>query len=427
MKKLNFLCGALMLVSTSVFTSCFSNDIPSIVISGSTGVNGTGGDGVSIGEVSQSSNYTYSVICNVAADIRVGESFDKVTKVSSTSSYTGKGGIGEKVYIIASTSVNGYTKDEIRKVVTLDSNGKVITLTFAKNPSEQTTSNLPYAITLDEAKEKTASGDVIYVENTKANKREPYPAKVTDVKMTVTNQMVTNALSNGSKGSDLLSVTAKEAVMTGVNENVETTTEWFPVLNIMCKPDGAKFNDSPAKVTVTNPYLEKGMNFRCPGAVGDLAVLAAEGGSIDMQFAHFSDYIVESEVKVELKRDENGNPVTETIKTQTLLDCKIGNHTYNYFVYSGCEYADHSNEFVNKYLEAKFGQKAYSAKGEFTVSNLSSEATVPYTVTQVVNVYVVTFGSVPYTVKVYGPEEIYVDKTNATIYDATKHSGGAAF
>lgn len=422
MKKLNLLCGALVLVSTSVLTSCFSNDIPSIVISGSQGGGATGTDGVQIGTIEQASNYNYSIVCNVAADIRVGKSFDDVQKVSSASTYSGKGGIGEKIYIVASTSTSGYTKDEIRKVVTLDSNGKVIRLTFAKDATEATASSaFPYAISLDDANAKTAGGGVIYIENTIPNKREPYPNTTTDVKMEISNPMVINAFANGSKGSDLFTITAKQAVMTGINENVESVTEWFPVLNIMCHPDGAKFGDSPAKAIVTNQYLEKGMNFRCKGAVNDQAVLAPNGGSVTMQFAHFSDYIVESEAQVER------TGVVEEVKTQTLLDCKVGNHTYKYFVYSGCDYDYHSNEFINKYLEAKFGQKAYAGTGEITISNLSSRATIPYTVTQTKVQYKVTFGSLPMYVWVYGPEEVEVDTDNAVIYDATKHSGGSAF
>ena len=421
MKKLNFLLGTLLLASTSVFTSCFSNDIPSIVISGSQGGGNNNNDGVTLGEISQSSNYNYTILCNVAADIRVGKSYESVTKVSSTLSYMGKGGIGEKIYIKATTSVPGYTKDEIKKIVTLDTNGKVIRLTFAKNPSEATTvdKDRRYAISLNEAKEKTVGGNSVFVENTPENKMEPYPSVTTDLKMEIVNSMNNNALNSGTPGEALYTVTAKEAVMSDIEANIgDVDPEWFPVLTIMCKPDGAQFGASPAKVVAKNKYFATGMVFRCKGAVKDVAELDPNGGSVTMQFSHFSDYIIESEVKVHYES-------VREIETQTLLDCKVGNHTYNYFVYSGCQYDDHSNEFINKYLEAKFGKYQYAAKGEFVISNLSQRATVPYTVRQKVYTYRVTFGKIPYSVDVYGPEKLFIG--DPVIYDPTKHSGGAAY
>lgn len=422
MKKLNFLFGALLLASTSVFTSCFSNDIPSIVINPSQGPTNRENDGVSIAQITQSSNYAYTIQCNVAADIRVGKSYESVQKVSSTSSYTGKGGVGEKIYIMATTSVPGYTTEPVKKTVTLDANGKVVTITFAKNPSEATSvdANRKYAISLNEAKEKTADGREISIENTEVNKKEPYPNGKTDVHMYITNPMTVNALNAGTPGEALYTITAKEAVMSGVNQDLNEGPEWFPVLGLMCKPDGAQFGSSPARVVVNSPYFEKGMNFRCVGAVDNKVILDANGGSVSMKFPHFSDYIIESEVTVE-------KIGIDSIKTQTLLDCKVGNLTYTYFVYSGCDYDYHANEFMNKYLEAKFGKKKFESKGEFTVSNLSSRATIPYTITQAVHKYKVTFGDIPILVNVYGKEDLYVDTTKAVIYDATKHSGGSGF
>ncbi len=426
MKKFKFLLGALLLASTSVLTSCFSNDIPSIVINGQQG--GTPGTGtVKLGEITQSSNYTYTIVCNVAADIRVGKSYSDVQKVSSTMTYTGKGGIGEKIYIVASTTIPGYTTEQIKKVVTLDSNGKVITLTFAKNPSEATTAdaNHKYAISLDDALALTADGSVISIENTDANKFEPYPKNKTDIRMYISNKMTSNALGAGTPGSALYTITGKPAVMTDVNQNVDEVLEWFPVLGLKCCPDGAKFgDDNPAVVVVTNKDFERDMTFRCRSVDPDknekiAASKAPNGGSVTVKFSHFSDYVVESEVRV-VRTDE-----TEKIETKSLLDCKIGNLTYKYFVYSGCDYSYKSNEFINNYLEAKFGKKRYEATGELTISNQYQRATVPYTVTQIKTKYRVYFGDLQIDVWVYGPEEVEVGEP--VIYDPTKHSGGAAF
>ena len=422
MKKFKFLFGALLLASTSVLTSCFSNDIPSIVINGNQG-QGQGSIPVELGEISQSSNYTYTIVCNVAADIRVGKSFSDVQKVSSTLTYTGKGGIGEKIYIVASTTVPGYTTAKIEKVVTLDSNGKVITLTFAKNPTEQTTADADrkYAIPLNEAKEKTADGSHIFVENTPANKKEPYPNRTTDVKMEITNPMTNSALANGASGESLYTITGMQAVMNGVNSNLDDVPgEWFPVLGLRCNPDGAKFGDAnPAVVTVTNKDFETDMTFRCKGAIGDAVSNVPQGGSVTVKFSHFSDYVIESEVRIVCLKE------TETVETKSLLDCKIGNLTYKYFVYSGCEYSYHDNEFINRYMEAKFGKKQYAGTGEFTVSNQYQRATVPYTVKQVKTKYRAYFGELQIDFWVYGPEEIEVG--DPVIYDPTMHSGGAAF
>lgn len=426
MRKFNFLFGALLLASASLFTSCFSNDIPSIVINGSAG-GGDNGKEVKIEKVTQSNNYTYTIMCNAAADIRVGKNFDNLQKVASTLSYTGKGGIGERICIRVTPNVPGYVTDTIKKEITLDTNGKVIYLTFAKNPSEQTTAdpNRKYAIPLNEALEKTADGSHIFIENTPANKKEPYPTRTTDVKMEITHQMTENALANGASGESLYSITAKEAVMTGVKCNLDPVEEWFPVLSVMCKPDGANFvkaSTDPATVIVTNKDFESDMSFCCDGSSS--FSVAPEGGSVTMKFNHFSDYTIKSFVKIE--RDEANDDIVET---KTLLEAKVGNLTYNYFVYSGCKrdglYMD--NEFINKYLEAKYGKFRYEGKGEITVENTSQRATVSYTVTQKVYGYKATFGSLVIRFQVYGPEEIVVDVDKAVVYDPTKHSGGAAW
>lgn len=422
MKKINFLLGTMLLASTSVLTSCFSNEIPEIVINGSAGGGSMTDDGVKLGEILPSENYTYTIVCNVSANIYINGA-----RVASSSQYTGKGGIGEKITIKATTTTPGYTTDEITKIVTLDSNGKVIRFNFAKNPTSATKEDkMPYAVSVEDAKEMTDASsasfvsDPIVVENTKTNKKEPYPGTTTDVKMTLWGETVIKALNSGVDPKALFTITARDAVMTGIDQNNNEGKEWFPVLTLTCTPDGAQFGDKPAVVNAANPYFEKGMSFRCLGAVQDAAKLAPNGGSVEIKLSHFSDYIVESEVNVKKVGESE-------VRTQTLLDCKIGNHKYPYFVYSGCDYDYRSNGFMNKYLEAKFGPKTYSAKGEITISNLSSRATVPYTVVQKVFKYVVSFGDIDVNVDVYGPEDVFVDTDNSVIYDATKHSGGSAY
>lgn len=422
MKKINFLLGTMLLASTSVLTSCFSNEIPEIVITGSAGGGSSTDDGVKLGEILPAENYTYTVVCNVSANIYINGA-----RVASSSQYTGKGGIGEKITIKATTTAPGYTKDEISKIVTLDANGKVIRFNFTKVPTSAVeTDGLPYAVSVGSAKELTDPtspsylSDPIVIENTKVNKKEPYAGTLTDAKMTIYGETVVKALNAGIDPKSIFTITAKEAVMTGVDQNNNEGQEWFPVLSLICTPDGAQFGDKPVLGTVSNPYFEKGMNFHCLGAVQDEAKLSENGGSVDVKFAHFSEYIIESQANVKKVGEDE-------IRTQTLLDCKIGNHKYTYFVWSGCDYDYRSNGFINKYLEAKFGPKTYAPKGEITISNLSSRATVPYTVVQKVFKYVVSFGDIDINVNVYGPEDVFVDTDNSVIYDATKHSGGSAF
>lgn len=423
MKKIHFLLGALMLASTSVFTSCFSNDIPEIVINGNAGGGTTGSDGVQIGDVIPAENYTFTIICNVTANIYINGS-----RVASSSKYIGKGGIGEKILIKANTTVPGFSEDEIVKELTLDSNGKIVRLNFAKIPTSATASDLmPYALSVNDANSMTNpsnpgfKADTLYVENKKENKKEPYPGKITDARMAIYNDLVTNAISKGIDPKMLFTITAREAVLTGIDQNVKEGSEWFPVLTLICTPDGADFGDKPAIVTVKNPNFERGMRFQCLGAVQDAAVISNKnGGEVTMKFPHFSDYIIESQANVK-KVGES------TIKTQSLLDCKVGNHKYTYMVYSGCKYDYDTNDFINKYLVAKFGPKAFEGSGEITISNLSSRATIPYTITQKVYKYKVEFGDITVNVDVYGPEDVFVDTDNAVIYDATKHSGGSAF
>lgn len=438
MKKTKFLLGALMLISTSVLTSCFSNDIPEIVINGGGG-SGSTEDNVKINQddIYKSNSYSYSIQSNISAHINVNGSL-----VVAGTSYSGKGGIGDEITITATPDVKGYGPATIEKKVKLDTNGKSIKIVFVKE-SVSIFDSFPYSISLQDAFDKTDETNAasfvsnpIVVKNAPANRYEAYSSTSTDLTMTVSHATVETAMKNLS-GDKVLNVAAKGVAITEVKQNLENVDEWFPVMVIETQPDGAKFESNPVTVEVTNKYFEKAMNFRCvdpsdptckkdDDAVVNNQVSVLGDGKISMKFNHFSDHVIATEATVVLD-----NNATSTITTQTLIDCKIGNQAYNYFLYSGwkCDFAQ-QNEIIKNYLDAKFGPYSYAARGEVTISNLSARASVPITITQTVYTYHVYFGTIDLTVTVYGPEDKnspFVDVDKAVTYDETRHSGGAAF
>jgi len=426
MKKTKFLLGALMLISTSVLTSCFSNDIPEIVINGGGG-SGSTEDNVKINQddIYKSNSYSYSIQSNISAHINVNGSL-----VVAGTSYSGKGGIGDEITITATPDVKGYGPATIEKKVKLDTNGKSIKIVFVKE-SVSIFDSFPYSISLQDAFDKTDETNAatfvsnpIVVKNAPANRYEAYSSTSTDLTMTVSHATVETAMKNLS-GDKVLNVAAKGVALTDVKQNLENVDEWFPVMVIETEPDGAQFGSNPVTVEVTNKYFEKAMNFRCEDAVNG-KVKVSDNGKVSVDFAHFSDHVIETEATVVLD-----NNATSTITTQTLIDCKIGNQAYNYFLYSGwkCDFAQ-QNEIIKNYLDAKFGPYSYAARGEVTISNLSARASVPITITQTVYTYHVYFGTIDLTVTVYGPEDKnspFVDVDKAVTYDETRHSGGAAF
>lgn len=430
MKKLGFLLSTFLLSLTSVLTSCFSNDIPEIVINGSTGSTTDQEVKINDDDIHPSDDYSYTIVSNVSAEIYV----DGVKKAQGVS-FVGYAVKGATIVITASVSPSlksTYYSGTITKTVTLDAPSKVVQLNFPKNSTtgNLTATDYPYSISLGDAinwltygnsDRRIKAGDTLVIKNTSANVTEPYGSNGrTYAEMRIYSSMLNTAKNNGLSEDSIFTITATNVPIFGINENLNNCEEWFSVVRLTCTPDGARFGSYPALVTVKNKYFEKDMSFRCQGASNGLT-LDPDGGSVSMEFSHFSDYDVEANAKVVLQ-DES-----DIVVTQSYFDCRVGTYDYNYMVYSGytCDYSG-KNGFIDKYLIAKFGTKKTIKARTVSITNMTARASVPYTSYQKLKRYFVWFGDLKVEVYVYGEDWLEIDNGNAVPWTEVRHSGMSA-
>lgn len=392
MKKIHFLMGALLLASTSLFTSCFcdgddnSETIPTIT-------------------VNETEVYSFIYGANVPATFQlVGEPSE-----------------GNTVTIIATATDGGdYVEgNTIEKEVTLGDT-RIVEVYFEFTKVANTVA-VPVGedVTVYQGEDgSTLSPDYAF---------EKMIASVgTGVELEMPAEAVENALENGADNAFFVELVLNNDTIEQVSaeemKTVETETAKKPLetetVAFVCKPDGADFGDALVTLKLTSENAE-GVEFYAVPEGSEDATERVEGVSTSeghqIQVSHFSDWNLILVAKI-VNYKENSTTAAG------VKDINAGANAINYNSAKSWT-IDYPNTLVNAYLEGKLG-KPTEQKKNMTLPFTSTEAaTVYYTVITTTVEFDLISGTrqTPYHVKANLGSKVRIDKV-----EPRRHSGGSA-
>ncbi|MCR5313838.1 MAG: hypothetical protein K6E54_09435 [Bacteroidaceae bacterium] len=388
MKYIKFSFGAMLCAATCMFSSCYESGLQSLELNTDSLKNQEEATTVKINQsdVTYPTDYTYSITANSSADIVVNNS-----KVTQGSSYKGSAKVGTLLNIEATSRS---TSETITKMVTLDANGKKIVIDFQRDGSK---TNKKVSNALNSA--ATDGAVTIY-----GTSKQLYSNAITSY-ITFSEKALNAAISNGLSTEDNLLIQPKNPTSSTIAQNLDAVTENIDLLTITTSPENIKLGSETATIALTSENFEKNMSFSCEG-IGKIEMMDAH--TIQFDVNELKDYTITADVKVEY----NG---TDSITDGNYFKVPIGNQDITYYTKSGytCTYT--SNDFINKYLKAKFGEYTDKAVRTIKIRNTQQTASVRYEICQAVHHYKVYFGDMKLDVDVYGGDRITVFTAEAKI------------
>jgi len=396
MKKFRGTTLAAMSAAVLSLSSCMSNSLPSIDFLQNRTEEDESVTYVKLGDVTTSNTYNYSIKVSTSAQIYVDGS-----RVAVSNSYDkGESKVGSTITVKAIATSSDFSKVPVEKTVTLDTNGKTIYIDIPKAATKTST------IEASTAKSTAKANGSINITNSAANQSLAYQAK-TSASLNLTSAAISNISDDKKLGIDIENASTCDIMQ----KNVEYSEEFFNVMTVRSSAYGTKLNET-SKLTINNSNFEAGMIFKSSAESSEKAV--STSSNIDFDINELSDFTISCQVRVQLVDSIDDNEV------KGFLAVPLGNKSVTYNTKAGYTCAYVANEFINKYLTAKFGTFTDQAKQYVTISNNSDKANVPYTVAQKIYIYKVSFGSITVDVNVYGPDHLTIDTNKAEKYTVSK-------
>ena len=388
MKFSKCLMAAIMFATASTFSACYESDYQAISIDADALDKQKEAATVNVDSVVEySKQYTYSISANENADITVDGA-----RVTTGKTFKSAADTNKVINIIAKNNTTG---EVLNKKVTLDTNGKIISLDF---PKVNKTTNL----TVAKAKEKAAADGEVSLKNSGTISY----TKSTIATLTMSEAALQKAVKDLSDDSSI-ALTIERPTTTEICQNLSNIEESYDVLTISCTPNKSLGTEN-ATLKITNENFEKGMEFNCKEAVNGENVVSENGSDLTFEINKLQDVTISCNVKVQLIS-------VDTLKTEDYFNVSLGNKSINYNTKSGykCSYTE--NDFINKYLTAKFGTYTENATRSVVITNKDRLAKVPYTLKQAYYTYNVYFGSVKVIVNVFGKDVLQVHTNKARV------------
>lgn len=385
--------GFLALAATAAaftMSSCMDNSIPSVSLTSNLVKDETAT--VKLGTITQSDNYTFTIKASTKVNLYVDGA-----RVAVANSYKGEKKKNSEITIKADAVSEEYSNVEVTKKVKMDANGKVIYIDIPKIAKGTKT------IIASEAKAKAEANGSVAIDNSTTNQKLSYSA-ATKANIVLSKSAVSNIADDKTLSIDVENASTANIEQVLSTEGVE---EDFDVMVIKSATKKVSLGES-AKVTVNNSNFEKGMIFKCSNKNEEMVV--KEDAKISFDVNELNDYTISCHAIVMLDSISDAVP----LEGRFTVPATKPDVTYNTRSGYTCEY--NSNEFITKYLNAKFG--AYTENGTQTVKIVTDQkVSVPYKITQKLYHYTVKFGEISIKVKVYGEDELEIITDKAEKYN----------
>lgn len=395
MKNFGILKISAIAISAFAMASCMNNELPSIEIDGNPETSKDNEElRVVIGTVTPSTEYSYQVEASTKVEWYIDG-----TKKTTGSTFEGSKAKNSEIKIKATAISDDYSKVTIEKTVKLDVNGKIIKLDIpriSKNPDKIGAIAARY--------EANAKGKIDVV-NAVSNRSLAYAAATT-----ATMALTIDAI--GKVGNDKeLYINVENAPTDKITQDLSAKEEFFDIMTIKCGAPGVALG-ADADITIENSNIEKGMIFKCSSNGNE--VQATESGKVVVKTKEMNDLTLSCQVRVEFVDSATVN------KDEGFFTVTVGNPAITYFTRSGfvCDYD--KNEFITKYLTAKFGQYTENAKQTVKIANNDSKAHVPYSLEQKIYKYKLHFGDLIIDVSAYGPDKLTIEADKAEKFRGDK-------
>lgn len=388
MKSLGYLKISAIAISVFALASCMSNEVPDIILDSNPQQNQTNEElRVKLGTITPSKNYTYKIDAGTTVEWYIDG-----TKKTTGSTFEGEKAKDSQIRIEAIAQSSTYSSKKIEKIVLLDVNGKVIKLDIpkvSKNPAKTGAIAARY--------EANANGSIT-IENSTANKSLAYIAP-TNASLILPKEAI------GLVGNDKeFYIDVENAATDNTTQDQLAKEEFFNIMIIKCGTPGTKLQ-SDADIKISNSNVEKGMIFKCSS--NNEEVKASETGNIVVKTNELDDLTLCCKARIELIDS------TEVIKDEGFFTVAVGNPTITYYTKSGYTCDFKNNEFITKYLTAKFGEYTENAEQTIKISNSDTKAQVPYSLEQKVYKYKVHFGDLTVDVRSFGPDKLTIEVDKA--------------
>ncbi len=395
MKSLGYLRISAIAISVFSLASCYNNDVPEIRLDSNPQQNQTNEElRVKLGTITPSKNYTYKIDAGTTVEWYIDG-----TKKTTGSTFEGEKVKDSQIKIEVIAQSSAYSSKKIEKIVQLDVNGKIIKLDIPK------VSKNPTKTSATVAKNDANSKGSTTIENSTANKSLAYNAPTTA-------SMILPKEAISLVGNDKEFYIDIENVATGNTiQDQLVREEFFNIMTIKCGTPGVKLQ-SDADIKISNSNVEKGMVFKCSS--NNEEVKASETGNIVVKTNELDDLTLSCKVRSELIDS------TEVIKDEGFFTVAVGNPTITYYTKSGYTCDFKNNEFITKYLTAKFGEYTENAKQTIKISNGDTKAQVPYSLEQKVYKYKVHFGDLTVDVRSFGPDKLNIEVDKAVKFNIDK-------
>lgn len=398
MKKISFLMGALLLASSSLFTSCFcDND-----------------DNSKTPDIVEERTKVYDFI--YSSNLPAGSVEYRVV---------GETVEGNTVTIIATAKNGDYIEgNTIEKQVTLGDT-RIIDVYFEFNEIPETVE-----VPVDDEDVTVYQGE----DGSTLDEDFAFEKMVASVKTGANVYMpaeaIENALENGAENAFSVEVVLNNDTIKQVSaedmKDVEAETAKKALetetVSFVCEPDGADFGDTPVTLTLTTSNSD-GIEFyavsedpKNPNATSDRVegVSTAEGHQI--QVSHFSNWnlILVAQIK---------NYKETSTEVKGMKGVNAGENSISYNSIKSWT-VDYPNTLVNAYLEGKLGRPAVANRNLTLPFTASADATVYYTVvTKTVEFDLVSGESIPFHVVAKLGSKVVIDRVEP---GNSGHSGGSA-
>ncbi len=399
MKYVKFLSMVMASMTACIVSSCYESSFESIPLDEN--LNKTSSVvsvAIDSNYVKISDQYSYTIKASSSANIYVNGA--KKTLGVSFSSKEKEG------TLLTIKAVSASTGETIEKSVLLDSNGKIITIDFTMTASAGT------GTLVEKAAATAAEEGSVTITNAKAKNQTKQYSAATTASLTLTKSALDKAVAGSLKSTDTLSIYVVNPTSTATKQNLSDIVEDFPVMTVKTGSTAANFGSESANVKIESANFEENMTFFCEELGDNSEVTLSDGGVYEFSTSKLTDFTIKTKVKVELVK-------TDTLKSELYFVVPLGNNKLTYATKAGYECTYQSNEFINSYLDAKFGAFREDATRDVTIVNQDQKARVPYTLKQVMYTYNVYFGEVRVVVNVYGADYITVHSSQATKYNST--------
>ena len=378
--------------ATLTMSSCMDNSIPTFPVLTN---NLTEEETVSVklGTITESDTYKFTIKSSTNVNLYIDGS-----RVAVAKSYEKKK--NSEITIKAVATSAEYSNVEVIKKVKLDANGKVIYIDIPKLAKNTN------AVKASDAKATANANGSVEIDNSSANQKLSYSASTT-ANIVLSKNAVSSIADDNTLAIDVESASTANIEQELSTEGVE---EDFDVMVIRSATKNVSLGES-AKVTVNNSNFEKGMIFKCSNKNEELVI--KEDSKISFDVNELNDYTISCHAIVML------DSISRAVPLEGRFTVPYGTTDITYNTRSGyiCEYG--SNEFITKYLNAKFG--SYTENGTQTVKISNTEqkakASVPYKVTQKLYYYTIKFGDISVKVQVYGEDDLEIITDKAERYN----------